>query len=126
MRIIFIDDEEELISTLSERLSFRGIVSDWTNSPDTALKMISDTQYDIAVVDVKMPGIDGFQMKKMIEEIDQNICFIFLTGHASENNFIKGCNEAGEKYYLVKPVNIDYLISLLNQLMEEKGKRNEQ
>lgn len=121
MRIIFIDDEEELISTLSERLEFRGIESDWATTPDIALDLIRKTKYDIAVVDIKMPGISGFELKKMIEKIDNDICYIFLTGHASENNFIKGCSEAGEKNYLVKPVNIDYLIQRFNQLMEERS-----
>jgi DNA-binding response OmpR family regulator len=121
MKIIFIDDEEELVSTLTERLEFRGIDADWATTPDRALQLIRENKYDIAVIDVKMPGISGFQLKKTIAEMDKNICFIFLTGHASENNFRQGCDEAGEKYYLVKPVNIDYLIDLLKLLMKEKG-----
>lgn len=122
MKIILIDDEEELISTLGERLKIRGIDATWATDPDVALDLIKNNKFDIAVVDVKMPGISGFELKQKIEKIDQDLCYIFLTGHASENNFKQGCSEAGEKYYLVKPVNIDFLIKQLNELMNEKEK----
>lgn len=124
MKLLFIDDEEELVSTLTERLEFRGIDADWTTKPDEALRLIAENSYDIAVVDIKMPGISGFELKKKMEKIRPELCYIFLTGHASENNYMQGCDEAGEKYYLVKPVNLEYLIDLAKQLMNEKEQRN--
>ena len=119
MKLLFIDDEEELISTIAERLEFREIDADWVTNPDEAVEMIKKKKYDIAVVDVKMPGISGFELKERLEEIDPELKYIFMTGHGSEHNFKKGCCEAGERYYLLKPVNIEYLLEVTSQLMKE-------
>lgn len=120
MRILLVDDEEELITTLAERLEFRGIEADWATDEHRAAELTGRKKFDIAVIDVKMKGISGFEVKKILQDIDPEMKYIFLTGHGSENSFRKGCEEAGSsKYYIVKPVSITKLISLLNDLMEE-------
>jgi DNA-binding response OmpR family regulator len=120
MRILLIDDEEDLVSTIAERLGFRGIEADWACTPEDAYELAGKNDYDIAVVDVKMHGITGFEVKTELEKISPKLSYIFLTGHGSEHNFKKGCEEAGLKYYLIKPVNIDKLISIMNDLYNEK------
>ena len=55
MKVLLIDDEEELISTLAERLSFRGIDADWVTNGKEALRKVELECYDLAVVDVRMP-----------------------------------------------------------------------
>jgi len=120
MRILLVDDEKELVSTLAERLGFRGIEADWTAAPEQAVDLVSRTPYQVAVLDVKMPGINGFELKQRLEKQDPNLKFIFMTGHGSETYYKQGCSETGEAYYLVKPVDIKCLIEKINEVLAGK------
>jgi len=117
MRVLLVDDEEELVSTLAERLAYRGINADWVTSGLAALEMAKNYKYDIAVLDVKMPGISGCDLKKSLQNKHPVMKYIFLTGHGSEDDFISCTEETGPEYYLVKPVNIDSLIKKMNEII---------
>ena len=121
MRVLLVDDEEELVSTLSERLSYRGLQADWACSAKDALSMTDQHTYDIAVLDVKMPETDGFKLKRQIQKKNPDMKFIFMTGHGSDNYYRIGSAETGEEFYLVKPVNIDVLIEKLNEVLQKSG-----
>lgn len=117
MRILLVDDEIELVSTLKERLGFRGVDADWASTPEQALKLVEQVSYQVAVLDVKMPGINGFELKQRLEKLDPNLKFIFMTGHGSETYYKQGCSETGEEYYLIKPVDINCLINKVNEVL---------
>jgi DNA-binding response OmpR family regulator len=120
-RVLLVDDEEELVSTLAERLSLRGIEAEWVTTAEEALRMVRERNYDLAILDVKLPRISGFKLKTKMEELDPGMKFIFLTGHGSEDDFKTGAAEAGAAYYLVKPVNIDALIRKMKEVIESEG-----
>ncbi|SDT83801.1 response regulator [Desulfobacula phenolica] len=122
MRVILVDDEKELVSTLAERLGYRGIEADWAITPDDAIVMTQKKTYDIAVLDVKMPGIDGFELKRKLQEYSPKLKYIFMTGHGSEECYDIGCTETGEEFYLVKPVQIDQLVEKMDKVLAQKGK----
>jgi len=111
-----VDDEAELVSTLKERLSFRGIEADWVTTAEEALQRVEKESYDVAVLDIKIPRISGLTLKKLLEEKDPGLKFIFLTGHGSEEDFKIGSVEAGEDYYLIKPVDLNLLIEKLKEI----------
>ena len=90
MRILLVDDEQELVSTLAERLSMRGIDADWVASGEEALKQVEEKFYDLAVLDVKMPKMGGIRLKQILDDKYPNMKFIFLTGHGSESDFQQG------------------------------------
>ena len=115
MRILLVDDEGELVSTLAERLSFREIDADWVTSGEEALKKAETETYDLAVLDVKMPRISGIKLKGMLEAKYPDMKFIFMTGHGSEDDFRTGSSNA---YYLVKPINIEALVSKINEALK--------
>jgi DNA-binding response OmpR family regulator len=117
MRILLVDDEAELVSTLAERLSFRGIEADWVTSGEEALIQVEKHRYQVAVLDVKIPRISGLALKKLLQEKDPQLKFIFLTGHGSEEDFMIGAAEAGESYYLIKPVDLNLLIEKLKEIV---------
>ena len=121
MRVLLVDDEEELVSTLAERLTLRGIEAQWVTSAEEALSMVREIHYDLAVLDVKLPKISGLKLKTRMEEIVPAMKFIFLTGHGSEEDFKAGAAEAGADCYLVKPVNIDTLIRKMKEVIETEG-----
>lgn len=119
MRILLVDDEEQLVSTLAERLAFRGIEACWVTSSVSALELIETETFDIAILDVKIPKISGLELKKRIHAVHPKMKFIFMTGHGSEDDFKTGTAEAGEDYYLVKPVKIESLLEKMNEVMQQ-------
>lgn len=119
MRILLVDDEEELVSTLAERLSLRGIRADWATSCEDALKLVEKETYDLAVLDIKLPRMSGLELKKQFQEKYPDMKFIFMTGHGSEDDFLAASAEAGADYYLVKPVNITALIEKMNKALDK-------
>lgn len=120
IKILLVDDEDELVSTLAERLLIRGIEADWATSAEGALIKMNSNRYDIALLDVKMPRISGIELKKKMEEKNPDMKFIFMTGHGSEADFRAGTAAAGSEYYLVKPVNIEDLISKMKDVITFK------
>lgn len=121
MRVLLVDDEKELVSTLAERLGYRGVNADWATSASEALEKVLENTYDIAVLDIKMPETDGFQLKRQLQQKNPQMKFIFLTGHGSENYYHIGSAETGKDFYLVKPVNIATLIEKMNEAIEKQG-----
>jgi len=117
MRVLLVDDELELVSTVAERLTIRGIDADWSTSSEEALKKIQGKAYDVAILDVKMPKVSGLDLKKMMQKIRPEMKYIFITGHGSEEDFKAGSAEAGAKYYLLKPVNIEDLIKKIHEIL---------
>ena len=114
VNILLVDDEEELVSTLAERLGFRGIDARWATSAEQAMALLDAHRFDIAVLDVKMPRVSGLELMERIRAVRPNMKFIFLTGHGSEADFQKGCS-CGACFYLIKPVRIEDLISKINE-----------
>lgn len=122
MRVLLVDDEKEFVATLAERLSYRGIVADYALGADQALELVARQKYDLAVLDMKMPGISGLQLKKRLAEKCPEMKFIFLTGHGSEEDYRAGSLES--VYYLVKPINIDTLVGKMHEAIHAKGAAN--
>ena len=110
MKALLVDDEKELVTTLAERLNMRGVNAQWATSAEEALTRLQTETFDIAVLDVKMPKMDGLLLKKQMQELCPRMKFIFVTGHGSSHDFETGASEVGEDYYLAKPLNIDDLI----------------
>lgn len=119
MRVLLIDDEEEFVATLAERLRLRGIEADWATSAEAGRQRAAETTYDVAVLDVKMPRVSGIDLKAQIQALSPETRFIFLTGHGSEKDFIAG--KSISEFYLIKPVQIDDLVEKLQTAQGQTG-----
>ncbi len=119
MRILLVDDEREYVSTLAERLSLRGIEADWVSDPAEAVLRAGEQVYDLAVLDVKMPRIDGIALKRLLEAKQPRLKFLFITGHGEEGAFKAGVSEAGPDHYLFKPVMLDDFLRKIDEVMSE-------
>jgi DNA-binding response OmpR family regulator len=117
VKVLLVDDEKELVSTLSERLRLRGIEAEWATSAEEALDRLHVESFDIAVLDVKMPKMDGLHLKRQMQERCPTMKFIFVTGHGSSQDFESGASEVGSDYYLVKPLKIDELIAKIKEAL---------
>ncbi|MBF0104020.1 MAG: response regulator [Deltaproteobacteria bacterium] len=113
MKLLLVDDEEKFVSRLAERLAFRGYDADWATTCDDALAKAKSGQHDIAVLDIKMPAVSGFDLKKKLAEIVPGMKFIFVTGHGSEQDYDSGCKEA--VCCIIKPFQIEMLIEKIRE-----------
>ncbi len=121
MKILLVDDEIELVSAMSERLGLRGIEADFATNAIQALQMAGEKKYDLAVLDVKMPGISGLDLWKLLKEQYPEMKFIFLTGHTSQDDFKAG-TKTGHNY-LLKPISFDALLERINQSISGSPER---
>ena len=118
MKVLLVDDEKELVTTLAERLNLRGFEAQWAESAEDALRWLQTEFFDIAVLDIKMPKMDGILLKKQMQERCPAMKFIFVTGHGSSQDFNVGALEVGSDYYLVKPLKIDDLVAKIREALQ--------
>lgn len=121
MRVLLVDDEVDLASALAERLDLRGIEADWVTTAQAALEKAEAVDYDLAVLDVKMPKVGGLELRQRLRSRYPQMKFIFMTGYGSEITFKEADCRTGESCYLVKPVDIEDLIQRMNELMAHTG-----
>jgi two-component system, OmpR family, response regulator len=114
LKILLVDDEQEFVSTLAERLELRGMHVKVATDGEMALSIIETDPPQVVVLDVMMPGLSGMEVLERIKTIDSKIQVILLTGHGATKDGIKGM-QLGAFDYLIKPVDIDELIEKLNK-----------
>ena len=113
-RVLLVDDEVELVTTLEERLQLRGIDAEALTSGAEAVRRLEEREFDVVVVDVKMPGMDGLELLRRIKTIRPEAQVILLTGRGSEKESQAGIQE-GAFDYLIKPINIEDLVEKMKQ-----------
>ena len=120
LRILIVDDEEELVSALEERLFLRGFQAKGVTTGEEALAHLADQACDVVLLDVKMPGLSGLEVIKRIKEKTPSPQVILLTGHSSVQDAERGMG-LGAFDYLMKPIQIDELIGVLRSAGARKG-----
>ncbi len=108
-RVLIVDDEDDLLSTLVERLEFRGIETVGVQTGEQALAKIREQEFGVVVQDVKLKGEDGIEVMKLIKKLRPELPVILLTGHMSPESSRDGI-QAGATDYLLKPINLEDLI----------------
>jgi DNA-binding NtrC family response regulator len=114
LRVLIVDDEEELVSTVVERLDLRGIEATGVLSGEEALTRIEEQPFDVVLLDVRMPGLGGFDVIKRIKQSHPELEVILLSGHGAKEDAETGLR-LGAFDYLQKPVDLDDLIRILHR-----------
>jgi two-component system OmpR family response regulator len=112
LRVLIVDDEDELVSALVERLNLRGFEARGVTNGADALVDLETTPCDVVVLDVKMPGLGGLEVIKRIRSEHPGLEVVLLTGHGSPTSVEEGM-AAGAFDFLMKPVKIDELARIL-------------
>jgi DNA-binding response OmpR family regulator len=115
MNILLVDDEEEYVSTLSERIQMRGYKTCIASDGEQALKMIRENAYKIMVLDLRMPGIDGMTVLKQVKQTHPHIHVVMITGHGSDIDK-KAALENGAYAYMEKPIELETLIGHIKKI----------
>jgi len=117
MKVLLVDDEQKFALMLAKRLELRGIHAEVFFSGEKALETVEQGhRFAVGILDVKMPGIGGIELKQRLGALDPQMKFVFLTGHGSKIDDPGGAHET--ENYLPKPLKIDTLIETLNRLTE--------
>ena len=114
LRILIADDEVELASALAERLQLRGFLVETATGGTEALQLSREHDFDVLIVDVKMPGIDGLDLMAAIKRDAPDLPVILFTGHGSVAEAERGMRE-GAFDYVIKPVDIDVLVEKIRK-----------
>jgi two-component system, OmpR family, response regulator len=118
-KVLVVDDEDDFRETIVKRLQKRKMKAQGVESGGNALDLIDAQSFDVVVLDVKMPGLDGIETLREIKKRKPLIEVILLTGHASMESGIEGIR-LGAFDYVMKPANLDELVEKMRQAYEKK------
>ncbi len=114
LRVLLVDDEAEFLEPTAQRLMRRGIECATVENGQDALRALAHMPFDCAVVDVRMPGMDGLELLRLVRRDYPALPVILLTGHASIELGVRGM-DLGAFEYLLKPVDLDELLDTVRR-----------
>lgn len=119
INLLIVDDEVEFLAALGERLEMRDFAVHTATSGEEALQLCGAEKFDLALIDLKMPGMDGRQLLARLKAEHQHLEVIVLTGHGSLGNAVE-CVKLGAFGYLPKPYKLDDLLEVLKNAYAER------
>jgi len=118
-RVLLVDDEEDFLKMLAERLESRGLKVTTATSGESALASVEGHEYDLIVLDLAMPGFDGIETLKRIKARQPDAEIIMLSGQGSIRTSIEAM-KLGACDFLQKPVDINELMSKIGEAKEKR------
>jgi two-component system, OmpR family, response regulator len=119
-RVLIVDDELDFLETIVKRLNRRKIDATGIDSGIKALELLEREHFDVVILDVRMPGMDGIETLKEMKKKRPLMEVIMLTGHASVESGVQGMHY-GAFDYVMKPANIDDLLEKIHEAYERKA-----
>lgn len=119
LRVLIVDDEDDFRETIVKRLNARKIQAEGAASGIKALQVLEGKDFDVIVLDVKMPDMDGIETLRHIKKLKPEIEVIMLTGHASVEFGLKGM-QLGAFDYVMKPAPLNELLDTIGQAFNKK------
>jgi len=123
-RILLVDDEERFRTNLQKMLVAQGLTVGAVSSGEAALQELKLNSYDVIVLDIRMPGMDGLATLKEIKSINPEAEVIILSGHASMDAAVE-INRLGGYDYLMKPCPLEELLLKIEAAYEKKVDREQ-
>ncbi len=118
-KVLLVDDEADFLATLAERLEARGLKVNTAANGEDAVRKVDDQNFDLIILDLAMPGIDGLETLKLIKEKQPDTEIVMLSGQGSIKTSIEAM-KLGAEDFIEKPVNIS---DLMTKISEAKNKR---
>jgi DNA-binding NtrC family response regulator len=117
--ILIVDDEASVRDSLCKWFRLDGYRVDTADEGASALKKLQDDSWDIVLLDIKMPGMDGLELQRRIKQIDKDIVTIIMTAFASVDTSIQAMKE-GAFDYIVKPIDPDDMGHLIRNAVQHR------
>jgi DNA-binding NtrC family response regulator len=115
-KVLVVDDEEALRYLLSTELSAEGYEVDTAGDGDEAIEAIKKSDYDVVLLDIKMPRVDGFEVLKFIKQNKPEIKVIMLTAYADVKNAIEAL-KLGASDFVSKPYDLEDILTSINRAL---------
>jgi DNA-binding NtrC family response regulator len=119
INLMIVDDEEQFLESMKKRLSVRGFNVIAVTRGEKAIEAARQQPVDIALVDLKMPGMNGEATLEALKQEHPWIEVVILTGHGSIDSAVE-CTRSGAYNYLQKPCELDRLLDVLSQAYKKR------
>ena len=119
-KILFVDDESDIVYSIKWVLEVSGFVVDSYTDPTLALSNFKPRLYDLLILDIKMPKMNGLDLYQKMREIDSNVKICFLTASElfyEEYRRLDAYPSLDKAYFIQKPFRSEYLIHKLNEIL---------
>ena len=113
-RVLLVDDEEEFVRALAKRLRTRGLEVEITGDGESAVEKVKQNGFDVVVLDLAMPGIDGLETLKRLREVNEDLQVVLLTGHGSIRSGVEAI-KGGAVDFLEKPAEFSELLAKIKE-----------
>ena len=124
-RVLLVDDEADFVEALSARMEARGVIVETADRGPVALEKMKAQRFDVVVLDLAMPGMDGIETLSAMREHDPDLQVILLTGRATVQKGIEAM-KLGAMDFLEKPADINLLLERIQQAKAKSVERVEQ
>ena len=126
-KILVVDDEKDILELIDYNLSKNGYRVKTVTSGEDALELIKENDYDLIILDLMLPGVDGFDICKIIKSDKQkaNIPIVMVTAKADEADKVAGL-EIGADHYVTKPFSPRELLAIVKATLRRKPARQEE
>ncbi len=118
-RVLLVDDEVEYLNTLTTRLEARGMTVSTASSGEKAIAMVDNEIFDLIILDLAMPGMDGLETLKQIKTRQPEVEIIMLSGQGSIKTSIEAMR-LGACDFLEKPADIKELMEKISEAREKR------
>ncbi|MBZ0263420.1 response regulator [bacterium] len=119
-KILLIDDEEELVTTLVERLEIRGMEAEAVTNGHEGLERMHHGEFDVVVADLKMPGLSGLETIDILREKYPQVKIILITGHGRGSDEELDQKLEGVDNILMKPFDINTLVEKIREVLKNE------
>jgi len=123
VKILLAEDDENLGALLREYLVAKGLNTNLFVNGELALQGFKNDQYDLCILDVMMPKMDGFTLAREIRKIDVDVPFIFLTAKSLKDDIIEGFT-VGADDYMTKPFSMEELLYRIKAILRRTHSNN--
>jgi DNA-binding response OmpR family regulator len=124
IRVLVVDDEPDFLKLIRRRLAKRNLDVSVAAGGQEALDFLAANPVDVAILDVRMPGMNGIELLKEIRRRHRNVEVLMLTGHGSMQSGIEGIS-LGAYDYILKPFSIDDLLERIREAHEHGALKRE-
>ncbi|HKB92307.1 MAG TPA: response regulator transcription factor [Opitutaceae bacterium] len=124
MRVLVVEDDSKIASFVVKGLKQEGYAVDHAADGDTGLALATNTTYDVAIVDVMLPGLDGLSLVRRLRSAQATLPVLFLSARSSVDDRIKGLQAGGDDY-LTKPFSFAELVARLQALIRRSTRSPE-
>ncbi len=119
IKLLIVDDEEKFLSAIAKRLGRRDFDVTTATEGNQAIKAAKKGKFDVAILDLRMPGMDGMELLQILKKKHKYLEVIILTGYASVDSAVEA-TKLGAFSYLEKPYNFEKLLEVLKEAYETR------